>query len=114
MNTASELTTNATKVKITRRSQVGWAWAVWTPDEPEPPAKPKYVGTPRQVMAEIDADRDLKFIISGNTFYTAQWFVKINGHWTPVSLADDMYDLFIVDPSVKSYFCDSIDAVVKQ
>ena len=111
MNTISELTTN---VEITRQSRVGWGWKLWMPDDSEPPVRPDYTGTPRQVLDSINADRTFQSVLSENVWYIAQWFVKLDHHWTPVRLIDSMHDLFIDNPNGEGCLLDSIDAVVKQ
>lgn len=105
---------NKEKIKITRRSLVGCGWKVWTPDNPKPPVKPGYTGTPRQVLDFINADRTLQSIVNGHTWHSTQWFVKTNRHWAPVSFVGSIHDLFINNHDGKGYIWDSIDAIVEQ
>jgi len=111
MNTTSELTTT---VEITRQSRVGWGWKLWMPDDSEPPVRPHYIGTPSQVISSIEVDRTFQSVLSENVWYIAQWFVKIDHHWTPFNLAfGDVSDLFWKTDDGR-YLLDSIDAFVKQ
>ena len=103
-------------VEITRRSRVGWAWKTWLPDDPESPTVPVFVGTPRQVIAAIKADRLYQSVLSGGGWYIAQWFVRINRQWVPIRFDYwDTYDLYVQDvEDHRKYLYDAVTAIVER
>ncbi len=87
---------------VTRRSKVGYGYtSACERDERGntvvcDTTKPYHVGTPRQVIAACDADRELQSYQSGGTYYSSAWFVRINGKWHRVvrDRAESVFDLF--------------------
>lgn len=91
-------------LSITRKSRnIGFGYTCWTPEHPEQPSQPDYTGTPKTVLDKIANDRTYKSFKSGGTYYTSQWFAKINGKWTPIKFDDgfNLADLYIEMPSCK-------------
>jgi len=68
-------------ITITHRSKLGWSWTCWTPERPEPPTKPEIVGTYNKIMREIDTDANYRSLVSGGTYLSTAWFVRVNGAW---------------------------------
>jgi hypothetical protein len=78
-------------VTITNRSKLGWGWTTWTPERPEPPSKPEWVGTHRQVCEAIQSDRTYQSCVSGGTYLATAWFVKTPAGWKRI--VDNHWDL---------------------
>lgn len=72
-------------VTITRRTKLGYDYncdashydTIGIPY----PDKPYHVGTYNKVMDAIIHDRTRASIVSGGTYFSEAWFVKINGKW---------------------------------
>ena len=71
-----------------------------------PPTEPQFVGTVRQVVGEIQADRVFQSLRSGGTFMSRQWFVggrpvEFPPYETPYMLADPDLGLDSIEGTYK-------------
>jgi len=105
-------------IEITRKNRnIGWGWQCWTPEHPEPPAKPDYTGTVKTIIRAIANDRTFQSL--GGTYYTTQWFIKLDGHWYPfewdAGYPDWLYQPYARDPWGNSvYLYDGIYVEIEE
>jgi hypothetical protein len=75
------------KAKVTRRTIVGYAVNTHPVDDNpgyhfDLPTTPEWTGTAKTVQDAMDGDAYLNSLT--NTYYSAAWFVKVNGTWMRV------------------------------
>ena len=80
-----------------RNRKFGFGWNASPSEYPdgrgyyyEPPAKPDYTGTIRQVYEAIENDRTFASIRSGNTFHSTAWFYGDKRITGPVDWLSDL------------------------
>ncbi len=83
-----------TQIRVTRRSIVGFGYTSTVENDERGNLRvcrtesPTHTGTPRQVIEAVQDDRILASY-RGGTYYTTQWFVRVEGAWRKVS--DEQY-----------------------
>ena len=75
---------------INRRHKLGVGWR-YAPDTPE---VPDYIGTIKQVADMLDCDRT--YHNHGDAWINVQWFMRLNGRWVKIKLADEAWQTSIL------------------
>lgn len=89
-------------IKITKDTQIGFGYtavesfAKYTSDDRA--KEPYYTGPVESIIRKRSADFDYLRLLDSSMLILADWFVDIDGKWTPVEISDvpgfSLYDLY--------------------